>query len=275
MQAETFLTAVLGPDGYQALNKAAQRLPELEDVFIPRTILAWLDCAARLGFEGQVPGTEAQLSKGMLAVDGNVYPLGDDLTPERVRAASALSLSLADDLSIPKDLDSKLVARLAKSVDTLTKARFLKMVKDLEASAQEISPGEATGSAETTQEPVEVSELGKGIEEPGKAAKPRGPAGPEQPVTPRKAGMTGMSTSQPAPVVSRARGFYKSELTKACPRCGETQMRGRQVVGCLCITDVLQSAALVQKSEGDRLQLIGPDAVLLTLEAHLGLTPST
>lgn len=433
MQAQNFLTATVGLDGYQALSKAAERLQELESVFVPRAIIAWLDCATRLGFEGQVPGTQARLAKGAVDIDGQLYELGAAQSQERLRAGSALIMALLDDVSIPSELDPKQVARLGKSIDTLVKARFIAMVRDLEAAA-EVTPGEATGSSETSESsssssdvdilgelskaegktkkkadwkasdgmtipragtperqawdqkymqamadrfaggdasklvPVKVPvsehayghyvgsnpnlqpryrvpmyqkmlaagdqlppvfaqrhgnvfqiidgnarlkaalahgatelegyELAKGIEEPGKAAKPRGPAKPDAPDAAVKAGLTGSSgnapkpavgvpkgpgvpeqppalapIAAPKPVVSRTRGFYKSELVRACPRCGQTQMRGRQLVGCLCITDVLQAAELVQKSEGDRLLVIGADAVIVALEDVLGFKP--
>lgn len=298
MQAKSFLTAVLGADGYEALVKGAQRLPELEAVFVPRTVIAWLDCAQRVGYEGQIPGTAASLAKGELDVDGQRYALTDN------RAGAALMIALMDDVSIPEELDPKMVAKLAKSVETLTKKRFLDMIKALEDAA-EVSPGEATGSPETTESAESAStretmdDLGKGIEEPGKAAKPRAPVAPSAPQIATKAPGTGAGQAKPAqpvgvpkgpgipeapaapqapqvkaPQISRARGFYKSELLKPCPRCNETQMRGRQVVGCLCITDVVMGAELVQKAEGDRIVLSGPDSVIVVIEERLGLTPA-
>jgi hypothetical protein len=415
MPAKDFLVATLGQDGYEALSKAAQRLPALQSVFVPRTVIAWLDCARRAGFEGAIPGTQASLIKGELVVDGHAYDMA-----EPTRASAALIVSLMDDVRIPEELEPRLVARLAKSVDTLTKARFISMVKALEDAAareQEITPGEATGSPETTEsaddvqdyaedlvkdagwkssdgltipragtpertawdqrylqaladrytggdtsklrqvkvpmdqakpghyvgdkpglypryrvpmyrkmlaagdqlppvfverqgpsknifsiidgnarhkaatlhgktkeligyerigeeKPVKGKKLDKGIEEPGKAAAPRAPLAPDAPDLASKAALTGMGQAKPAPVVSRARGFYKSELVCACPGCGQTQMRGRQVVGCLCIADVVAGAELVQKSEGDRIVLSGPDAVIAAIEDRLGLKPA-
>lgn len=436
MQAKTFLTTVLGTDGFEALNKAATRLPELEAVFVPRTVIAWLDTARRLCYEGAVPGVPgALLSKGHLLINNQAYQLTD------TRASAALMIALMDDVSIPEELEPKMIARLAKSVETLTKQRFLAMLKALEDAA-EVSPGEATGSPETTESaesmdtretmddlgkgiedmskgqgwkasdgmtipkgsgpdrqawdekykqavadryaggdvsklvPVQVPvsehaathhvplptspasklqpryrvpmyqkmlaagdqlppvfveqsrpgvfriidgnarltaallhgktthlqgfELKKGIEEPGKAAKPRAAVAPSPPQIATKAPGTGSGQAKPAqpvgvpkgpgipeapsapqaptqktqtPQVSRARGFYKSELLKACPKCNETQMRGRQIVGCLCITDVVMGAELTQKSEGERIVLSGPDVVILAIEERLGLPP--
>lgn len=300
MQAKTFLTAVLGADGFEALNKAAERLPELEAVFVPRTVIAWLDCANRIGFEGEIPGCDwARIRKGELLLGGARHALADN------RAAAAMMIALMEDVSIPAELDPKMIARLAKSVETLTKQRFLAMIKALE-EASEVSPGEASGSPETTtaaesQSTRETMDgLDKGIEEPGQAAKPRGPAGPTAPKIATKAPATGAGQAKPAqpvgvpkgpgipeapatpqaptqkaqaPQVSRARGFYKSELLKSCPKCNETQMRGRQIVGCLCIADVVSGAELTQKSEGERIVLSGPDFVIVAIEERLGLPP--
>ena len=411
MQAQAFLEATLGADGYQALSKAAERLPELQSVFVPRTVIAWLSCAARLGFEGQVPGTEATITKGELLVDGYTYE-----TQDLMKASAALTMHLMDEVSIPEELDPKQIARLAKSVDALTKARFISMCKALEREASHSHSADESSSSESSEystscssaeeshgdldlakgiedmskaqgwkssdgliipkggtperqewdtryraklvdrfangdksklTPVKIPvnehsfghyvpgeagaknldryrvpmyqkmlaggdklppllvqragqgwkvidgnarlkaalqhgktpeldalELKKGIEEPGRAGAPTKPLAPDAPDAPQKAPQVGMGQAKPTPVVSRARGFYKSELVKACGRCGETQMRGRAVVGCLCITTTIQSVDLIQKNEGDRIILIGSDLVLTELEECLGLTPA-
>jgi hypothetical protein len=279
MQAKLFLTATLGNDGFEALSKARERLPELESVFVPRAVIAWLDCATRLGYEGAVPGTGATIAKGELTVDGYKYDLQDPM-----RASSALVASLLENVTIPQRLEPKQIARLGKSIDTLTKAKFLKRIKELEDSAKEES-----SSASESSESQDGDDLEKGIEEPGAAAKPKEPSGFGAPVAPRKAPQTGTGQKPPAPAVgptkggpgvaqpldkcqiSRTRGFYKSELTKSCDTCGQTQMRGRQVVGCLCVTEILQSSDLIQKHEGDRVILSGFDEVICALEDKLGL----
>jgi hypothetical protein len=50
----SFLKAVLGNDGAQALKKAIARDPRLEHYLVPRTLMGWL--ASRPQYEGHVPG---------------------------------------------------------------------------------------------------------------------------------------------------------------------------------------------------------------------------
>lgn len=408
--AKEFLTAALGADGYQALSRAAQRLPSLQAVYVPRAAIAWLQVAQRVGYEGPVPGTHASLEKGNLVSAGGCFSLASDF----LRASSALVVDLLDEVRIPEDLDPRQVARLGKSVDALTRARFLSRLRELEISsggASESTSASDHGSEETSTaessaadllaadtepddesddslekasywrsseglripkggtaerqawddqykqkiadryaggdikklKPVKVPvkesayghfvpdkatnmarnrvplysrmlaagdavppvfvqrlgnnvfrildgnarlkaalqsgkvkelpgyELEKGIEEPGQAAKPRGPLKPDAPDAPPgpRIGVAPV----PMKPVSRARGFYKSELTATCGRCGQSQMRGRQVVGCLCLCDRLGAGHVVQKNEGDRIVLVGPDEIILAVEDVLGLPP--
>lgn len=186
-----FLRAAVGEAGFTALMKAADRYPAIAEAILPRVCIAWLDVARRCGYEGEVPGTQAMLKSGAIYAQGTSEPL-DQLHP----AVSLLLVEVAgDDLELPEEFDPKLVSRLAKSIDLLTKRNFLMVLRDLEEAHPERSPEESTPGSVTessvgsdTSASVEVSEttesdneLEKGVALPGKASGPIPPAEPTPP----------------------------------------------------------------------------------------------
>lgn len=197
MKGELFLRQAVGDQGYEALQNAVTRLPELESVVLPRVALAWLHVASELGHDGQIPGTEARMQKsedGRWTIDWNGVPtsIQDDLA---TAAIVLLASAGCDDLDLPQQLRPDHVARLAKSVELMTKARFLKRVKEMESHSRSESSSSQT-SSESTGSTKGVLE--KGIDLPGKAAEPRGPQQPTapQPQT-KQAGMGQRPPPQP------------------------------------------------------------------------------
>lgn len=181
-----FLRAAVGDAGFAALKKAADRYPAIAEAILPRVCIAWLDVARRCCYEGEVPGTDALLKGGELHAQGVSEPL-EHLHP----AVSLLLVEVAgDQLELPEEFDPKLVSRLAKSIDLLTKRTFLMVLRDLEEahpqktdeeSSTETSPNEGTSTDGEVSGSSEDPELEKGVALPGKAS---GPIPPEAPAAP-------------------------------------------------------------------------------------------
>ena len=272
MVGTDFLAATLGQQGVDALQKAADVLPELAAIIVPRACIAYLETAQRISYEGEIPGTEAYMEKGELVIDDVHYDMGTDF----LAAASALTLAVAGDIQIPATLDPRRVARLCKGVAALAKAKFLARIRVLEDSARGSPDSSASGSVSVSNGKVSISiseteaaaedsasGLEKDIGMPGKAAPPGAPKLPTPPIAQKKAPGIG---GKPNTKLTRSEVFQKSELMKACKTCGQTQLRGRQMVGCLCCCDVVLGEGVVVKAEDQRYTVIGPDADVTIIE---------
>lgn len=193
MKGEAFLRHAVGDQGYEALSAAVARIPELESVILPRVAIAYLHVADETCSEGQISGTDALLKAGEITFCGFAA-----LVKTELPAAAALLCQAAgcDDLALPTSLEPRHVARLAKSVELMTKARFLKRLKELQNQAK---TDEGSETSTVGQSAVEESTLEKGLELPGKAAEPRGPQAPTPPAPQTK--QPGQTQQQPNPVV--------------------------------------------------------------------------
>jgi hypothetical protein len=274
MVGANFLAAILGQQGADVLQKAADCLPDLEAIIVPRTVIAYLETAQRVSYEGEIPGTDAYMEKGELVIGDDRYDMGADF----LGAASALTLAVAGDIRIPETLDPRRVARLCKGVAALSKAKFLARIRVLEDSARgsgdssstdsnsvSVSNGKVSISISETSAAAEDSASGleKDAGMPGKAAPPGEPKLPTPPIAQKKAAGIG---GKPNTALTRSEVFQKSELMKSCKTCGQTQLRGRQMVGCLCCCDVVLGEGVVVKAEDQRYTVIGPDVAITTIE---------
>lgn len=194
MKGEAFLRHAIGDQGYEALSAAVAHVPELEAVILPRVAIAYLHVADEICFQGQIEGTDALLKAGEIWHDGFAAVIGAELP-----AAAALLCHAAgcDDLQLPQTLEPRRVARLAKSVELMTKAHFLKRIQELQNQAR---AGEGSETSTPSESASEESTLEKGTELPGKAAEPRGPQAPTAPAPQSK--QPGQTQQQPNPVVS-------------------------------------------------------------------------
>lgn len=131
MSTSEFLDSVLGIDGAKALKKAVDRAPVLDSVLIPRTIVAWLNTAIRLGYEGEVPGLSNSYIKltkrenvldGLVTIGNTTYPFeAASLTHVAAAVGVALGVSLKP---IDEMLKGTELSLLGKSIDLLVQARI-------------------------------------------------------------------------------------------------------------------------------------------------------
>lgn len=266
-----FLRAVLGDDGAEALQKAAQRSEELGNALVPRTIMAWVDIAGRFGFEGEIPGVEntyVRFTKGENGYSGSIA-FGDDVfsfedaSVFRLSASVAVVLGVAaDDTSVIRDAD---VLKLGKSVDCLVKARCVakKLAEAEDEEELEKAGGAGGGGA-------------KGAETPGGAAAPKAPDAP-QPAMPKQPKQTAPKAPKattkvkvPKAAPSRTVKLTQSEKLVACPVCERTQFEHGVFVGCQCFRGLAKSAITTQTPTGAIVELgedWDQDSIVTLLEA--------
>jgi hypothetical protein len=144
MDRHQILTALVGMEGAAALQKAAQRLPHLDNAMLPRALYAWLSLAGR-GYDGEIPGgggrlvlqkTEAGFSGCMSVADIN-YTF-QDASLLHVAAALGVGLGLERQRVSVAVSDDHLY-RLGKSVDALVRARVAHAVLRKSAAEKTLS----------------------------------------------------------------------------------------------------------------------------------------
>lgn len=128
-----FLQEVLGSDGAALLVKTMKRIGSIENALVPRTILAWVGIAGRLGHDGELPGlagTFARIQKseagysGEIKIEETSYQFADAST---YQVASAVAVAIGYDTELSAG-NSKELARLGKSIDLLVKSRLANAV---------------------------------------------------------------------------------------------------------------------------------------------------
>lgn len=142
-----FLNAVLGSDGAKALIKASKRAPELEPVFLPRTIVSWIGAVDSEEFEGAIPGNSnsyVQFTKnegrysGSVAIGDEVYSF-EKASMLHLGACMAVALGADQDTVSGADLREVEIQRLGKNIDALVKAKIA--VADLSKKLLDPSAG--------------------------------------------------------------------------------------------------------------------------------------
>lgn len=126
---DQILTALVGPEGAQALRKAAERLPHLDNAMVPRALYAWVRLAGH-GYEGEVPGVggghltlrkSGDAFAGAMALGDINYDF-DDASLLHVAAALGVVMGLERN-RVPENVTDEDLYRLGKSVDALVSAR--------------------------------------------------------------------------------------------------------------------------------------------------------
>lgn len=124
-----FLQAVLGSLGANALMKAGDRVPELEPVFVPRTIVSWISSIPEDEFEGPIPGNRNSYChfvksedrySGSVAIGDEVYSF-ENASMLHLGACVAVAIGADSQAISIEDVD---VEKLGKNIDALVKARY-------------------------------------------------------------------------------------------------------------------------------------------------------
>jgi hypothetical protein len=218
----SFLKAVLGDEGAQALDKAVRRYEPLESVLVPRAILSWLSVAARTGYEGEIPGVsfaglafaknESDLYDGTLSINFIQYPFEN---ASFMHVVAGVSVALGADITDHGIKDADLV-NLGRQVDLLAKAEFVQYA-----------------SLCKREEPTPV---------PVKASEPT----------------VASETPKRKPKAKKRFHFAKSQLDMDCPDCGCPQIEDGEFKGCMCTIDLARFASLTKSDTGYTLEF-GPE----------------
>jgi hypothetical protein len=138
----SFLQAVIGTDGANALTKATSARADLEWAILPRVIMSWLEVQSHAGeYAEAVPGVQAvQLSfrknedgfTGSINIGSEAYKF-KDATLYHVAGSIAVALGASPEHA--PELRSPALAKLGKSVDLLVRSRTLRKMAELEKTS--------------------------------------------------------------------------------------------------------------------------------------------
>ncbi|SRR6266851_1535178 len=131
-----FLTEILGPHGVEALNKAAEKMPALRSVIVPRAIIAWLSTMSNHGFQGSLPGTESYIAlvktenddfTGAVTIGDKLYEFNNS---NLLHVAASVGVALGiDSTPISEQLKKTDLIKLGKSIDSLVKSNIIKKAR--------------------------------------------------------------------------------------------------------------------------------------------------
>jgi hypothetical protein len=235
-----FLKAVLGQDGAAALKKAADRLGGLENVILPRAIMAWLSVAARNDYEGEVPGIDDSYLDFSKNHDGSFsgsIAFGDEVLPFQNANSFQLAASVAVCLGandLEGGFDGIDLVKLGKSIDIMAKAKYVSNLEELYKAL----PG-----------PPQAPQV-RGI--PEAATPPSGPQrdkGPKQkkaPAVATQAKVTRPKIPSLKPKAPKPKIAVPEAAKHECDECGMPLIKNDTFVGCMCFKDVARYVSLTK-----------------------------
>jgi hypothetical protein len=266
-----FLTAVLGHDGAQALQKAADRSEDLGNALVPRAILSWLGTSSRFDYEGEIPGIKNSyvcFTKSENGFDGSIDLHGEihsfkNASIFHLAASVATSLSIGDEL-LPTGIRQSEIEKLGRSCDLLAKSRILsEALSKAEKEKQEKSyecPGKEGCTNAGCISRGHVLEKNKdshgGAAGKGAAASAIAPAMPlpptaVQPEQPRiTAKLPKLPGSAQVPKLGKSIAISKSEAGRACSICGNIQFYNNEFMGCVCLRSLAKSTTTNKTDDG-------------------------
>lgn len=223
-----FLAGVLGKDGARVLKKAAERIPDLDRLLVPRSALSWV--LQRATFEGSIPGMEnsyLKFAKSETGFEGMVMvrdiPIDfKQVTPEYV--AAAIGVAVGIDGASP-DVNDKTLMKFGKSIDVLVRAQTL------------------------------IKSMAK-IELPGQTAKPQPQGAPQAAAAPQKQPKM-PKPKLPKPSRIPALKVEKSESSHTCDKCGKMMFADEKFKPCICFSDLAKSIHVTTYKDGWVLEFNG------------------
>lgn len=239
MSSIEFLRQVLGAEGANALKKAAERAPVLDSVLIPRTIVAWLTTAIRLNYEGNVPGLDNSYIKvvkksdesldGLVMIGDTTYPFENSSVPH---VAAAIGVALGAELKpIDEDLKEIELSQLGKSIDLLVKARICSEELAKNPPCEECG-GDFAGQDDEGHWYCKAhgNKVKKFDQVHGQAHEPTEPVKPQ-------------AVQKQPQVSAKELKLSEKESQRECQDCGGKQFKGGKLVGCMCLRDLVKTAA--------------------------------
>lgn len=254
----TFLKAVVGHDGAEALHRAASRSAELAGAIYPRAILAWLDVVGQ--FDGVLPGTDCRASfkksdagfDGYVTVGENLY---DFKQADLFHLAGSIAVAIGcDDERLDPELTPALVAKLGKSIDVLVKStavrsQLAKADQAPKAKNRIQLPGQAAKplAPEAPAPPIAKQPKMQTATPGAVATSPSKLTTPEIPGTGQKAAGVQLPKAPKAPKgAAPSTKVLKSNAYIRCGICGGAQFRGNAFIGCRCFAALAKSVTVTE-----------------------------
>lgn len=249
----SFVRTVLGEHGYNAIQTAISQMPEIDSAVPAQTLLSWVETAARLSYEGIVPGTNHKMA---ICKSETGYSYSIDGIPgvsSQVRdAALALARALEFAPQSSPALNKSQMDQLIKTIDLLAKMSLVKAIPRAHGAAAPPSAAMShTGAVGPTREQPAQSQAAassaskkaiSGLSEQ-KANKPSTSkvmgTGTTQP--PMAGGTKGPAAAKPKAAKPKVGGFGKSEVSKPCPACGQKAFTDVKFVGCSCFANLAKN----------------------------------
>lgn len=248
-QANTFLLAILGPDGFQVLSKAATAYPELANALLPKAVLTFLETAQTSEYQGEIPGIQGQISlsksESKLSVESGDYTLTSE-PQDLIKMTAILLVNLGETSPVDSKVSQSDIGKLSKSLDLLVKHKTNAWLQSLQKT-----------------------------DAPGQFAAPRAPMQQNAPQPPQKGAVTGKAKKLKLPViagmVAASKTFNKSELSKVCKTCGSPQLHKRWGTfdGCVCTSKLLKADHQIQVSPDKQTYTLTGDSDLVSLVEEL------
>lgn len=252
-----FMHEVLGEDAATALAKAGERSEALASIVGPRTVVGWVNLAARWDYDGSVPGQEGsflQFQKTEHGLTGAVA-MGDqqldfqNAQPEHLAAMLCVGLGCPPDLAKSEDATQLALARLGETIDLMVKARVATLLK---AEAPRCKSCNKFYGAQHEKCP-RCGDMDK-AELPGKAAGAIAPDAPEGQQAPQAKAPRRMATKAPTQV-----SMTKSMSERKCSVCESAQFtKSGELKGCFCLRDLARFARSEPQGDG-YLVTFGPE----------------
>lgn len=287
----SFLKAVLGDHGAEAMKKAAERSEAVESVVVPRTIISWLTMASNFDYDGEIPGQEdasitfsksEQGFEGEAAIKGEVVPFKD---VGIFQLAAMVAVALDADAPLRDKVRNIDIARLGKSIDILVRTHKIDLVKKEMELVKKQQGAIAPGAAVMSPPAAPKAPLGPVATQKKRPNKlPKVKVKPMKPIAPgTKPGQGSVKTATAATKVTPAaqgnaarasaqrkseHQFYVENVNAECPECGMKLVKNDRFIGCLCLRDLAHNVTLTKNEDKYFVSFKGldPDAVSVILE---------
>lgn len=284
---KSFLAAILGEDGTNALFKSLDRADLITQALLPRAIFSWVKGVGE--FEGVIPGGDEliKFEKSPAGFNGNVgeHQFKDE---SLIHVSAVLAVTMGIDKGFNSGTKSADLEKLGKSLDLLVRSKLVqerleKAVKACGKKYGENRTCEAQPNHKGSCPGAEVDDLEKTNPEP-----PVKNAAPVAPTAPIAAGQTPAVKPAGAPAVATAPKMPKikmpgakpagasvaltrSEMNHVCPMCAGKQFENDEFVGCICFSALQKSVDMLALDElGCVIHVSEPMDVIVTMLESMG-----
>ncbi len=240
-----FLSAALGKDGADAMQRAADRLPDIRKSLLEKTVLAWCELNVVDGFSGVIPGTNVRLVTQKRNKEIHWTAKIENQVLEKSGNPSFIAKELAEMIGGVRVQDGIDVKGLDYTIRLLAKAQYATSQMACSA-AQKVNVFDGDGlsmhylpskktytvSAEGSDRAFNSFQEAKAFIREFSSNKARAPL---------KSKLLKLKKS-----ITLANALSKSS---ACKSCGQSFFKETIFSGCLCIQDYVNLGLVAQNSD--------------------------